>query len=117
MQDFRPISLCTTVYKCISKILAARLKSIMPSIIDKCQTAFIPGRQISDNILLAQELFRGYGRSSGIPKCAIKVDLCKAFDSVDWNFQLAVMHNMNFPEKFICWIKACVCTTMYSCPD
>ncbi|XP_074336862.1 uncharacterized protein LOC141674037 [Apium graveolens] len=64
MSDFRPISLCTVMYKCISKILAARLKLVMPSIIDIAQSSFVPGRSISDNILLAQELFRGYDRDT-----------------------------------------------------
>ncbi|XP_074346531.1 uncharacterized protein LOC141685321 [Apium graveolens] len=57
MADFLPISLCTVMYKCISKIIASRLKLIMPTVIDIAQSAFIPGRSISDNILLAQELF------------------------------------------------------------
>lgn len=82
MQDFRPISLCTFLYKCISKIIAYRLKKIMHSIVDISQSAFIPGRSISDNILLAQELFRGYDRETGVPKCALKIDLHKAFDSI-----------------------------------
>lgn len=60
MLDFRPISCCNTIYKCIAKILANRLKSVLPSLIDHAQAAFISGRSISDNILLAQELFRNY---------------------------------------------------------
>ena len=66
ISDFRPISLCTIVYKCISKIIAARLKRIMPKVIDMAQSAF--------KILLAQELFRGYDRETGPPKCALKID-------------------------------------------
>ena len=48
-----------TSYKCIAKFLANRLKLIMPDIIDQNQSVFVKGRSISDNILLAQELFRG----------------------------------------------------------
>ncbi|WOH14909.1 hypothetical protein DCAR_0934454 [Daucus carota subsp. sativus] len=55
----------------------------MPGIIDKAQSAFVPGRQISDNILLAQELFRGYGRETGLPKCALKLDLNKGLRQGD----------------------------------
>lgn len=58
MADFRPIACCNTIYKCIAKILSNRLKEVLPSIIDKAQSAFVKGRNINDNILLAQELFR-----------------------------------------------------------
>ena len=56
MGDFRPISCCNTVYKCISKIIAKRIQMILPSIVDNAQSAFIKGRKISDNVLLAQDL-------------------------------------------------------------
>ncbi|KAL8122725.1 hypothetical protein AgCh_010922 [Apium graveolens] len=111
MVDFRPISLCTVMYKCISKILASRLKLIMPLVIDIAQSAFIPGRSISDNILLAQELFRGYERETGTAKCALKIDLHKAFDSLQWDFILAVLVRFRFPDIVIKWLKACLFTT------
>ncbi|XP_074364383.1 uncharacterized protein LOC141705239 [Apium graveolens] len=114
MADFRPISLCTVMYKCISKILASRLKLIMPSVIDIAQSAFIPGRSISDNILLAQELFRGYERETGTAKCALKIDLHKAFDSIHWDFILAVLIRFRFPGIVVKWLKACLFTTKFS---
>ena len=114
MQEFRPISLCNIPYKCIAKILANRLKTIMPDIIEQNQSAFVKGRSISDNILLAQESFRGYNRETGTSKCALKLDLHKAFDSVDWKFILTLLKKMQFPLIFINWIEACISTTMYS---
>lgn len=75
MSDFRPISCCNTIYKCISKIIASRLRLALPDIISKSQATFVPGRKIGDNILLAQELLRNYHRSAGPPRCAIKIDL------------------------------------------
>lgn len=53
MQDFRPISLCTVFYKCVSKIISSRLKLVLESVIDISQFAFIPGMSISDNIFIA----------------------------------------------------------------
>lgn len=113
-KDFRPISCCNTVYKCITKLLAARLKKTLPSLINVAQAAFIPGRHISDNILLAQELVRGYDSSSSSPRCAFKVDLMKAFDSVRWDFLWDCLALFGFPAKFIGWVRACVSSPSYS---
>ena len=114
MVDFRPISLLNIPYKCISKILANRIKTVLPDIIDHSQSAFIKGRSISDNILLAQELFRGYGRETGSPKCSLKLDLHKAFDSVDWRFIISLLIKYKFPIIFVNWIRSCITTSMFS---
>lgn len=114
MKDFRPISLCFIAYKCIAKILASRLKHVIPHVIDIAQSAFIKGRSITDNILIAQELFRGYGRANGSAKCALKIDLHKAFDSISWEFILKALNRMQFPATFVKWIEACITTTRFS---
>ncbi|GJS63255.1 RNA-directed DNA polymerase, eukaryota, reverse transcriptase zinc-binding domain protein [Tanacetum coccineum] len=60
VSDFRPIACCNVIYKCISKILTNRIKSTLNQIIDDNQSAFVLGRAITDNILLTQELFKGF---------------------------------------------------------
>ena len=59
IRDFRPISCCSVIYKCITKIMANRMKQFSPALINGNQSAFIPGRSITDNILMAQELVKG----------------------------------------------------------
>ncbi|XP_059663757.1 uncharacterized protein LOC132309469 [Cornus florida] len=81
LNDYRPISCCNIIYKCIAKLLASKLQLTLPHIIDTTQTAFVQGRKITDSILLAHVLLRGYHKDIGPPRCAIKIDLMKAFDS------------------------------------
>ena len=98
----------------ISSILAARLKNVLPPLIDEAQSAFIPGRNMSSNIFLAQELFHNYHRADTRSRCAIKVDLHKAFDTVQWSFLLELLVQLGFPSRFIDWITTCISTPKYS---
>ncbi|KAL0561777.1 hypothetical protein IC582_002218 [Cucumis melo] len=114
LEDFRPISCCNVLYKCISKILADRLRLWLPSFISSNQSAFIPGRSIIENILLCQELVGGYHLNSGKPRCTLKVDLQKAYDSVNWDFLFGLLIAIGTPLKFVSWIRACVTSPMFS---
>lgn len=73
VKDFRPIACCTLLYKIISKVLTARLQRVVYEVVSECQSGFIPGRYIADNILLATELIKGYGRSHLSPRCGLKL--------------------------------------------
>lgn len=101
MADYRPISCCTTLYKCISKLLAARMKYILPTIISPNQTAFVPKRRIGDNVMLAQALCKDYHFNDGPPRCAIKLDIHKAFVTLSWSFLFAALERMGFPHLFL----------------
>lgn len=83
MGDYRPISCCNLVYKTITKILANRLLPGLVDIVSNNQWAFIPNRSIAKNIMLAQEFVHDYHKAKGASRCALKVDLMKAYDSVD----------------------------------
>ncbi|GJW00228.1 RNA-directed DNA polymerase, eukaryota, reverse transcriptase zinc-binding domain protein [Tanacetum coccineum] len=72
VSDFRPIACCNVIYKFISKVLTERLKGCLDQLVSKNQSDFIPNRHIHDNIMLAQELFKGYDRKSGPKRVAVK---------------------------------------------
>ncbi|KAL0383830.1 UNVERIFIED_CONTAM: Retrovirus-related Pol polyprotein from type-2 retrotransposable element R2DM [Sesamum latifolium] len=112
--EFRPMSCCNVLYKVITKILVQGMRGILDSLISPSQNAFVPGRSIGDNILLAQELFYGYHQQHLPPRCALKVDLRKAYDTVEWDFLHAVLILFGFPEQFIGWIVECVTTPSFS---
>ncbi|GKA03825.1 putative RNA-directed DNA polymerase, partial [Tanacetum coccineum] len=84
VNNYRPISCCNVIYKCISKILTNRIIGGIKEVVSANQSAFVPGRRISDNILITQDLMRSYHRNRGPPRCAFKVDIQKAYDTVDW---------------------------------
>ena len=82
MKDYRPISCCNVLYKVISKLLANRLKDIMPQFIANNQSAFVKDRLLMENLLLATELVKDYHKTEISARCAMKIDISKAFDSV-----------------------------------
>ena len=114
MKDFRPIACCNVLYKVVSKILANRLKLILPSIISETQSAFIKGRLLQENVLLASELVKDYHKEFVTPRGVMKIDISKAFDSVQWSFVLKSLEALGFPERFIRWIKLCITTPSFS---
>jgi len=112
---FRPISLCSTLYKIIAKILVMRLRPHMDKIISPFQSAFIPGRSIHDNILLAHEIMHKFKTVTGNKSwVALKLDMEKAYDRLEWDFLFACLHELGFHDKWIRWIKSCVTSVSYS---
>ncbi|XP_060177768.1 uncharacterized protein LOC132607701 [Lycium barbarum] len=69
---------------------------------------------ISDNIILSHELVKGYGRKGISARCMLKVDMQKAYDSVEWVFVEQVLVHLNFPSKFVKWVMECIKTVSYS---
>lgn len=112
--DYRPIVCCNVIYKCISKILVNRVKDCLDILVNENQSAFIPNRQISDNILLAQEIMQNYHRNTGSKRCAFKIDIQKAYDTVNWDFLHEILKRFGFHPCMVHWIMMCVTTTSYT---
>ncbi|XP_074283485.1 uncharacterized protein LOC141608034 [Silene latifolia] len=103
-----------SIYKGIAKVLCNILRKVLLDIISFSQGAFVKGRNIVENVLICQDLVRLYNRKSPSPKCLIKIDLRKAYDSVEWKFLEQMLHALKFPKKFIRLIMACVTSPAYS---
>lgn len=116
LSQFKPISLCNFSVKIICKVLANRLKLVLDKIITPNQLAFVPGRLIQDNIIVAHEAFHYLkthmkGKKQAL---ALKLDFNKAYDRVQWDFLKEVMIRMGFDHKWVHLIMQIVSTVSYS---
>ncbi|CAL1377152.1 unnamed protein product [Linum trigynum] len=116
MRQLRPISLYQFFYKVITKIMATRLASLLPEIVSEGQNGFIKDRQIIDNILIGHELMhylkiKKQGKKGYM---ALKVDMEKAYDRVEWPCLLAVLDKMGFNSVWQGWIHECVRSSSFS---
>lgn len=107
LRDFRPISLLGSLYKILAKVLARRLAVVMNSIISSSQSAFLKGRHLVDGVLVVNEVVDHAIKIKS--RCLIlKVDLEKAYDSVEWGFLKHMMGKVGMCPKWVSWMKACV---------
>jgi len=112
MKDWRSIALCNVIYK----VVANRLKIVLNKCISDSQYAFVPGRSILDNAMAAIEIIH-YMKSKVKGKLgdvALKFDISKAYDRIDWNYLKRVMLKMGFFDIWINWISMCIETVDYS---
>ena len=116
ISEYRPIALCNVLYKLVSKVLANRLKRVLPQIIFETQSAFQPDKAISDNILVPFETLhhmkmKKVGKGGHV---ALKLDMGKAYDRLEWEFLKMIMEKMGFHPTWVGWIMECIKSITYS---
>ena len=97
------ISLSNVVSRIVSKVLANRVKPILPNIISDSQSAFVPDRLISDNTSVAYEMLHRLRnkRKGKIGHMAVKLIISKVYDRVEWEFLLKIMVKLGLAKKWV----------------
>ncbi|XP_019198078.1 PREDICTED: uncharacterized protein LOC109191859 [Ipomoea nil] len=116
VSDLRPIALCKVVYKVLAKMLANRLKGCLDNVVSQSQSAFIPNRLLTDNIILAGEVGHYLRRKTGGCQgwVALKLDMAKAYDRMEWPFLKGMLEALGFQRDWVDLLMLCVTTVNYS---
>lgn len=116
MTQLRPISLCNVICMMCSKVLTNPLKRVFADIISSTQSAFVPRRLIFDNCLVASEIahYMHKKKNGWNIVMALKLDISKAYDHIEWSYLERIMRRLGFDEAWISLIMMCVTTVTYS---
>ena len=104
------------IYKLVSTVLANRLKVVLPAVVSENQSAFQAGRVIIDNVLMAFETLH-YMKNHQSGKSgfmALKLDMSKAYDHVEWPYLEMIMRRMGFVDKWVALMMECITSMSYS---
>ena len=102
--SYRPITLLNCDLKIMAKVQVLRIGSVLPSVIDSTQTAFVPGRQIADNVLCHLEEI-DYLQQQQQPGVIMFLDFAKAYDRLNRTWLQLCMQHMSFPAGCIRWVQ------------
>ena len=113
---YKPISLCNVAYKIASKVVTNMMKSVLQEIIGENQSAFVAERLITDNVLVAHEMMNHISkkRKGKCGEMAVKLDMSKAYDRVEWDCLQLIMQKLGFHERWISTVMRCVSSMKYA---
>ena len=110
---FWPISLCNVIYKIISKVVANRLKPLLPLLISLEQSGYVEGFKILDGIILSHEVFHSL-KTTKTPGMILKLDLSKAFNKLSHFFIEEMLLSFSFCQYWVQWILSLISSTFFS---
>lgn len=113
LDKFRPIALCNIIYKIISKVIASRLKPLLPLLISPEQSGYVEGRKIIYGIILTHEIIHSlkFHKMAGM---LLKIDLSKAFDKLSWMYIQKTLTSFGFLPIWIRWVMSLISSTFFS---
>eukprot|EP00253_Pinus_taeda_P025694 PITA_25694 len=113
LEKFRPIALCNVIYKVISKVIANRLKPLLPLLISPEQSGYVEGRQILDGIILSHEIIHSlkYSKQASM---ILKLDLSKAFDKLSWTYIQKMLIAFGVSHMWTRWIMSLITSSFFS---
>jgi hypothetical protein len=109
---YRPISLCNVIYKIITKVIANRLKPLLPLLISPEQMGYVEGRKILDGIILAHEVIHSL-KTTKKPGMLLKLDLSKAFDRLSWEYIENILLAFGFSQDWVHWILSLLSSSFF----
>ncbi len=102
--SYRPITLLNTDVKLLARVLVGRMAPALELVIDRSQTAFLPGRWIGDNVLFHLEEV-DYCQAEGVPACVLFLDFEKAYDRLDRGWLFRCLDRLGFPAEVCRWVR------------
>lgn len=107
--QFRPIGLCNIVYKLVTKVIVNHLKPILPDLISPTQCSFVPKRQITDNVIIVQEVLHSmHGKQGKRGSMIVKIDFEKAYDRLHWSFIRESLFELRLPQVMMDVVMRCI---------